>query len=301
LLGGHVAQTALMLPRVIGAPRDNYIAPVLVRRTSSGDTYVNTNNSDVQGLAAGASAPATNSADNPTRIFVARQTHLLDQSELCYSEVNTIAMALRGAMVADCLQLDVDVNSQGAVPLSISNTSVPGVAISIAVEIAYRNKLSLWLQIDDLNERRFCQQLLALIEPAISAGQTVLISLATKIDLTDPNVIGCVQTLRKKGVQTAYSLPQDHLLACSEAHALISSLRRVACQPLGEKIDEIVQTELFTDLSFDFHALSAIELISAAKAFRWDATNVEPRQLLDIQANTFRMVGLNARDRNALN
>jgi glucan phosphoethanolaminetransferase (alkaline phosphatase superfamily) len=301
LLGGQVAETALVLPRLIGAPQDAYIPPVLVRRTSSGDTYVNTNNADVHGSAAGASAPATNSADDPTRIFVAHQTHLLDQSALCYSDVNTIAMALRGAMVANCLQLDVVANSQGAVPLTVSSASVPGAAIGAVVEIASRNKLSLWLQVRDLKESRFCQQLLALVEPTLSAGQTVLVSLATEIDLSDRNVIGCVQTLKQKGVKTAYSLPSEQWLACAEARGRISSFEREACQPLYAKIDQLVLTDAFTDLSFDYQSLSVVELIVAAKTFRWNVMNVEPRQLLDLDANTFRMVGLKSRDRNALN
>ena len=184
LLGGQIAETKLVLPKVIGTQQDSYVAPIVVRSTSSGDTYVNTNNADVLGSLGQATTLASNAADDPTRIFVARQTKLLEKSSLCYSGVNTIAMALRGAMVSDCLQLDLVINAKGELSLLVSNPSVPGMTVEAAVDITNRNKLALWLQVSALDRQKVCQKLLALVEPSLASGRAVLVSTRSLIPVT---------------------------------------------------------------------------------------------------------------------
>jgi hypothetical protein len=272
---------------------------------------------------------ALNAADDPTRIFVARQTKLLEKSSLCYSGVNTIAMALRGAMVSDCLQLDIVANAKGELSLRVPNPTVPGMAIEAAVDISDRNKLALWLQVGALHQPRVCQQVLAVVEPRLASGLAVLVSVNAETRLNDLNVMNCLRTLKQKGVSTAYSLPRTLLLSCvtaipaatatvhvsatatameilketstesTTASSPIGSFTPVGCQPLSEKIDRLAQADLFTDLSFDEDGLRAVKQLVNAQTFRWNMTNVEPRKLLDIDTNWFRLVGLNSRDLNA--
>jgi glucan phosphoethanolaminetransferase (alkaline phosphatase superfamily) len=300
LLGGQTAESRLVLPKVIGTKQNSYISPIVVRSTSSGDTYVNTNNADVLDMRERTTAPASNVADEPTRIFVARQTNLLDKSSLCYSGVDTLAMTLRGAMVSDCLQLNIVLNAKRELSLRVSNKSVSGMGVEAAVEIAYRNKLALWLQVSELDQPGFCQQLLTLVQPTLVSGRAVLVSLNSETLLTNLNTMNCLRTLKQNGVFTAYSLPHSLLLACANTPAPPDALKLDTCPQLTEKIELLKHSNLFTDLSFDVEGLRVVKQLNNTQYFRWNITHVEPRKLLDIETNRFRMVGLNARDLNAL-
>lgn len=307
LLGARDTDGLFLMLDQVGTEHRPYIPPVLVRRTSSGDTYINPNNKDITIEQVPSSALSINATDDLTRMFVARQTHLLGQTSLCHEDINTLAMAFRGALASNCFQLDL--NDAGTLRLLPDALGLEKNQSSLAyiLELAERNKLNLWINISKIKDEKICQRLIKLAEPTIVAGRQVLIALTSEADLNNPALAQCAEQFKNNSIAFAYRVPRDELQACSSPvrgrhmQGGTSTLPdEKACHVMENKIEQIVSSKIFTDLSFDDWGLAAIEKIKAAKTLKWDAQHVDAKRLLEIQPETFRMIGLLTNDPNSL-
>ena len=308
LLAGQVSDVSYPLPPVIGSMPGTYIAPVLVRTTSSGDTYVNTNNADLTSGSERTSAMPANATDDPTRIFVARQTHLLKTTSLCYSDVNTLGMALRGALVSNCLQIDLVADARAGLAVRQTSSSEPALPLADILDIAARSRMALWLKISDVTQSFPCNELSHIAQSALQSDRKILISVKADLTVPDQGFNLCLTMLARQGIALAYDLSPQILLPCGAARTEQFSSKQAGdfpdiadCKPLSTTISQVTQTGFFSDLTFDVEGLPAVENLEAAKLFKWDVSRVEPRTLTQLADETFRMIGLNAHDLNALN
>jgi glucan phosphoethanolaminetransferase (alkaline phosphatase superfamily) len=294
LLGVSLDSSVPMLP-VIGSQALN--SPILVRETAEGTTAVNifreqANNSLID------------RTDSSTSFFKASREFGVKGTAVCYHRSNTIAKAVRGSFVTNCLELDIVIEDNGEIlvyhPPSENNTNLDLGKLLGAVR---RNKeLSFWLDGKNLDSGRTCNHLQAFLGEGGFANSSILIEFPTGSHLKAEELSSCVKKLKGSGnVYRSYYVPTGMAVDCAQDLALGRSFGAVdSCVRLKENLLEMKKTRLFTDISFDFEGFEAIKQVEIASEFKLNTWNIEPSDLNGLQLELFRMVILRTDDPNNL-
>ena len=76
------------------------------------------------------------------------------------------------------------------------------------------------------------------------------------------------------------------------------SVNNEECDLLERDLKNAYESRLFTDFSFDYRGIKAMETLSAAKRLKWNTWNVEAEDFDAIIPQRFGMVIFNNRDPN---
>ena len=99
----------------------------------------------------------------------------------------------------------------------------------------------------------------------------------------------------------SFYLPSNFVLDCSEKlENGLSFGEHDSCRQLNQLIKQILDSNLFNDIGFDYRGLKAIEASSYSTYFKWNTWNLEAKDLINIHKDRFRMVILNNNDPNNL-
>jgi len=295
ILGGNIKNPSLNLSDINGAYINKGIQPVVIRETTFGNNYINLNatawNDD--------KIKYVSVNDNATDIFIASFNNKNKYTKVCYDNANTIGKALRGALVTDCLELDITSNL-----LSEHHPEDEHIAADIEdiIAIAKKNSLALWIDSKNIDNPNKCAKLTGIFIKSNLTNKNVLIDLPESINLKNPDWLECADSINKLGFHLSYNVPTDKLIPCAKAIKSKSSLAiDNSCKPLENDLKDAEASHLFTDFSFDYIGIIAMENIPVANKLSWNIRNVEANMFNKINPSRFRMIALNNNDPNDLN
>jgi len=155
ILGASLPQSPKFNP-VIGM--ETLHPPIIVRDTPAGTTYVNLNERSI-------AAPSIfdkkfiDKTDDSTRIFVISRNNQRATTKICYHRSNSIGKAIRGSLIADCLEIDLVVEADGK--LNVYHPAAENVKLELdeIVKVAEKNKLALWIDGKNLTSNENCERL----------------------------------------------------------------------------------------------------------------------------------------------
>jgi len=283
LLGGEVkAAASIKLLRINGEKLAEGIPPIVIREAISGGTYVNLNTT---------AAPLKgnnnlgNGNDVATDIFVTNINRTSTETRNCYDRANTIGKALRGALVTDCLQLDF---ADEKIDTDIGSI----------IAIAKAKNMAMWVDSEPTISSAHCTKLLGYLGGL--SKKNSLVNFFPGENITHPDFIGCTQKMKEMGFRVAYKLPTNELMACVKALDTKLQAVDVSCRALEIDLERIAASGLFTDFSFDYDGIRAMESSFAANRLSWNTRNVSVKNYSAINAGRFRMVTFNNDDPNGL-
>jgi glucan phosphoethanolaminetransferase (alkaline phosphatase superfamily) len=270
LLGGEPITPSLDMPPVIGENNEGII-PILVRKTTRGITYVDLNEVP-QPLPA--NAGIQNVTDTQTRIFVATHNKPEQAGNICYEGANTLGKAARGALVADCLELDISLQENGKFSAYDPSEKSVDIELEKILRLAKNNNLAIWISINNLQAGQDCIALARTLSSHMPFRRQVLVELHPETDGAFHELASCAQNLRQHGMRTAFTVQRDKLLACN-GHTPQDTTRAHACATLEKDLAGAADSGLFTDFSFDIAGLEVMERLPAAGRLRWNARNLD--------------------------
>ena len=292
LLGVVLDPATEMLP-VIGAPTTPL--PIVIRQTLDGVTAVNLSSEPLP-------TSLSDATDSATRHFVAANRAAENTRAICYHRSNSIAKALRGSLVTNCLEIDIMVDKGGAIlayhpPAENTDLSLR----DIFSAVRSNQKLAFWLDGKNLNSRETCngiQLFLANEIPAESMG--VVVEFPTGSHKVANEIADCLGTLIKMDkVHTSYYVPTGPAVGCSKQLAAGKAFETVdSCVALQADLLAVKDTGLFTDISFDYAGVRAIEELDFLTNFSWNTWHVKAADLFQITPTRFRMIILTNDDPN---
>ena len=291
---GVVIEPALATPDVIGTK--TMPLPIVIRQTVDGITAVNLS-----------SQPLNNSlidaSDSATRHFVAANSFLDATPAVCYHRSNTIAKALRGSLATNCLEIDIVVDENGTVlayhPPATNNTGLTLKDIFSAVESNQR--LAFWLDGKNLNSDKTCDALQAFLADEIPLGSIdVLVEFPTGTHKVANELTNCFNDLIKiDKVIISYYVPTGMAIACSKHLSSGKAFEESAtCNSLQTELSTVKETGFFTDISFDFAGVRAIEQLEFLSSMSWNTWHVSAEDLVGISPARFRMIIMKNEDPN---
>jgi glucan phosphoethanolaminetransferase (alkaline phosphatase superfamily) len=265
------------------------LPPILTRETGAGYSYVRIGTEEFPGIGLRGPRDAT---DAHTGLF--RATRLLrhETTQLCQYDSNTIGKALRGAMVADCLWLEVAEGQRG-IPTGDPSPSAPaGLDLEAVTDIARGYGRSLWIAGRELHSAAGCRSLDSFFAANAKHGPlNALIMFPSNTPWHEPELRVCIDSLRSKGFRTAFEVPLGTAVRCS--HELAGSVRHdVLCAGLSQLLRDVAESGAFTDLGFDYSAAGTIEQLAVGTHLGWNVWNVTVEQLDSNRLSRFRMVAV---------
>lgn len=299
LFGGKILENNVVkLTPIIG---EEFIhPPIIVRRTTEGTTYIdvniNTKNSAERN-------PATffKRNDEATDIFVASSNKKQSTTSVCYHGSNTIGKARRGSLIADCLEFDVVVDNKGEISVYHPGAEDVGLRLEAIASIAEANKLALLIDGKNIQAKTTCSSLSTALQSIHYKEKPILIEFPTDAYKNKSEISECAQNLQRKGYFTSYYVSTEKAINCSAALLKGRSFQSVSdCEKLKNDMTLAFESGLFTDFSFDYDGIRAIEEIDIAQRLKWNTWNVAPKSFGAIDANRFRMVILSNKDPNSL-
>jgi glucan phosphoethanolaminetransferase (alkaline phosphatase superfamily) len=297
MLGGDI-KSLPNLPFTIGSVQSTPVKPIIVRRTSEGLTYVNLN----QPVESPDPTYSTllDATDDSTAIFSTTHHNSGNNTKICYHQSNSIGKAVRGSLVADCLEVDLVVQDDGTLSVSQSPLESVNLHLSQIIDIANRKNLSLWIDAKNLHPGFNCSVLADyLVENTIDNKRSV-IEFPSHTPLSDKRIQACSHKLQSLGFRTSYYVSKDKASLCS--NKLADGKQNVSdenCRSLQDDLENAYRSKIFTDFSFDYDVVAAMENIPVAKKLRWNTWNVQAKSFEKIHPKRFDMVILSNNDPNS--
>lgn len=289
LTGVEVERSLYELPPQVGEEAE--LPPVVVRRVSDGISFVNLSGRPFRekGL--------IESSDDATRIFRATKATPAGGPHICYHRSNTIAKAIRGASVANCLEFDVVIGAAGPIQVTHPPVAAVGFDLDTIWSIAKEFGVAAWIDAKDISGEN-CDRIVDDLKRAGLRRREVLLEFPSSANLGDKALLSCAVELQRLGVRTSYYVPTERARQCAKLVTNESDYNG-SCLELEKLLQRAAVSGMFTDFSFDYRGLRAFESIPAGKLLGWNVWNVDPDMIASIQPERFFMIIAKTADPNS--
>lgn len=153
--------------------------------------------------------------------------------------------------------------------------------------------MGLWIHAADLRRASACDALASQLEPHARHGSALLVEFPSGVHADAAELQACSARLVQMRIATAYRVADADALACASALAGTGNAdENPRCAGLRTELAAARRSRLFTDIAFDHDAAGAMEALTAAKPFRWNAWNVEPAAFSGAASARFSMAVL---------
>jgi glucan phosphoethanolaminetransferase (alkaline phosphatase superfamily) len=282
--------------KIIGEETD--YPPILLRETVEGPSFLNLNKIPPK-FPINGKEKLIDKSDDATKIFVAT-TNKVQSTKNCYGRSDTFGSALRGGLVADCLEIDLTVEQNGDLNVYRPPNENFGFRLIDVIEIASKKNMPIWVNGRNLSAGENCIALYNFLDD-LKYNYRTLIEFPSGAYKNKAALNSCVAGLRSNKYAISYSVPEDDLILCSKALASGRFFKsEKSCLSVQDDIQAALDSDLFSDLSFDYIGIKAMQNIGVAKRLRWNARNVSPESYNAINFEGFGMIALGYSDPNNL-
>ncbi len=220
----------------------------------------------------------------PTLIRMINEKYKNERT-ICYHRANSYAKALRAASVAGCIEFDLVVEGD---KLSIYHppTFATGFELEQMFEIASHRKNKLWIDSKNLNESATCQTLQKYLGQNRSRVGEIFVEFPAESVTRVIELRTCALGMKEMGVRTSYYVPTYWLVPCAQDPIK----NKAACKSLHADLKTAMQSDMFTDLSFDFLGYPAMQTVEGAKKFSWNTWTVKTQDFHKFPRQDFRYI-----------
>lgn len=297
LLGGR-SQVAAELPSltgVVGEPAAGQTRAVVVRSTSSGDTFVSLSGAESITSPLAQDGKLTNAADDATRVYVAREMRALAPTLLCYGNANTLAAALRGAYAAQCVGIGLLHHGADGFTTNLGQGKPLGPDLASMLRITATRNTMLWADATSAGLPGSCE---ALGRALTSDGQAARRVVAFPPGAPAPGtpLMDCASHLHKLGLRVALQVDTGPLLACASN----SSASAGVCASLDADLQATIASGNFTDLAYEQRGQAGMRKLKSAMSLPQTLTGVAAPELLSIKPGSLYRVVVNPVDANTV-
>ena len=287
------------LTPVVGA--ETRLIPVMVRKTASGTTYVELNDTAQYPHHHGEDIVAVNQTDNATRIFTLNNNKTNRDVKFCYHRSNTYAKAMRGSMVCDCLETDLLVLPDGSLALTHPPKSDVGFRLKDLFAIAAKNNMAVWIDGKNLNNPLHARKLLYFLKDSVGNPAGNLVEFPSFSHRANGALKGITDSLRHIGLATSYYVPTKMVQECNTALDSGATFENCSsCIKLKKDLEMALNSGMFTDFSFDYGGLRIMEMLTFTNTLRWNTWGIPEDSVRNMHSPRFRMVILSNDDPNNL-
>ena len=210
-------------------------------------------------------------SDSATKIISSKEK-LNENQEICYHRSNNLASALRGTLVTSCLELDIVIEDSNIFVYHPPDESK--LLLDDIVTFLNKKRPSYWLDAKNLNTNENCSIILDFLKKNRNSFNEILIEFPTNSISNVSKYESCAALKEMPFIKLSYYLSTDLLLECSN-ELEINSLFKKNCNLLRNNMEEINNTNLFSDLSFDYKGRKAVLEFFDTNKFNFNSWNMD--------------------------
>ncbi|MDL2284101.1 phosphoethanolamine transferase [Oxalobacter sp. OttesenSCG-928-P03] len=234
--------------------------------------------------------------DTATRFF-AQTFRNNTETQICYHRSNSFAKAIRGAMTASCIEADFVLQDDNAINVYHPPLKTVNLQAETIIEIAKKYNRSLWLDMKNIDSAKSCETFRDFLSKQKINGEKYLIEIPPHAQFHDVKMKACLNEIKHTDARLSYYVPTDQLIACKKAIKSGNSIMENAdCQFTENALKRAYESQVFSDISFDYSGIEAIEAIPETQHFRWNTWGIAPEQFSTMNKEKFRFVIANASD-----
>ena len=257
---------------------------LLVREVTDNKSVVKT--SIEQKLDAG----MIDATDDATNHYNLIKTLDIDASPgICYHRSNSIGKAIRGLAVTDCLEIDL-VIEEGDLYIFHPPQENYGFKFSKLLEIIHERKVALWIDGKNIDNIKNCNTFVDKTAFLSNKNISMFIEFPSSVFEESKKLENCIFSLKDLGFSTSYYVPEIGSKCSDHLQKGLKMENSESCRLLVNRINWVINTDYFSDISFDYSALLAISNIDNAASLRWNMWGLEPSDVLKIPLKKFNFI-----------
>lgn len=198
---------------------------------------------------------------------------------VCYHRANSIGSILRGAVVSNCLEIDV-VFEKGDLYAFHPPKENHDLKLSDVIHKILPANKNIWLDMKNMKTLQACNALSKTLKSdgEFRGGVFVELSPGSYKNMGETSV--CIEEMRAGGVRFSQYM-RNYMDECSVESK---------CEILESDLDDIISSGIFDEISFDFKQYLLFEKSLNAKKIKMNTWGVEPKNYINMKGNFERII-----------
>ena len=270
--------------RSLHSKYDETVAPILVRQVSDEVTFVNPFPIDINQK----KSKAIDATDFASHIFKITSNPIYKNNLVCYHRSNSMAKAVRGSLVSNCLEIDIFL-SQGH-EIYVDHDHPSGPLLDEILNVVEDINISFWLDGKNIDQPDKCEALYRYFEQSNRDLSRFFIEFPSSASIDESEFRECVGKMIGSGLTVSYYIPTELGMQCLEQIASYNEEKKSSnssCADFDKHLNKILKSKLFTDISFDIRLFDLIKKSKLTHDYRFNAWGIAPDNMGNIQHRRF--------------
>ena len=208
---------------------------------------------------------------------------------ICYHRSNSIGKAIRGLAVTDCLEIDLVIEEEELYIFHPPKKNY-GFKFSKLLEIIHERNVALWIDGKNIDNIKNCNTFVDKASFLSKKNISLLIEFPSSMLDPSKELENCIFSIKDLGFSTSYYIPAIGSKCSSHLQKGLKMENSEHCRLLNNRIDWIISTDYFSDISFDYSALLAISSIENAASLSWNMWGIEASDVLKLPLKQFNLI-----------
>jgi len=230
---------------------------------------------------------ATDDATNHYNLIKTLDTD--ETPRICYHRSNSIGKAIRGLAVTDCLEIDLVIEEEELYIFHPPQENF-GFKFSKLLEIIHERNVTLWIDGKNIDNIKNCNTFVDKTAFLSKKNISLFIEFPSSMFNPSKELENCIFSIKDLGFSTSYYIPEIGSKCSDHLQKGLKMENSEHCRLLNNRINWIISTDYFSDISFDYSALLAISSIENAASLSWNMWGIEASDVLKLSLKQFNLI-----------
>ena len=209
---------------------------------------------------------------------------------ICSHRTNSIARFIRFQSILNCMELDIIIEEDNLL-VSHSKNNSNSLYLEDLIKVKNNKEGILWLDVKGINSIEQCNKLYKNLNKLKTNNDkvTFFIEFPSSIVNDLDSYTECIQKIKEIDSIISYYIPSNTSLECKKNENLKNSLNQ-QCQYLNKILEKIHNSNLFTDISFDYKNYEFLNKTNYFEKFSLNTWFISDDEIFKLNKKNFRII-----------
>ena len=158
------------------------------------------------------------------------------------------------------------------------------------LEIIQERNVDLWIDGKNIDNIKNCNTFIDKVSFLSKKNISLLIEFPSSMFDPSKELENCIFSIKDLGFSTSYYIPEIGSKCSDHLQKGLKMENSEHCRLLNNRINWIISTDYFSDISFDYSALLAISSIENAASLSWNMWGIEASDVSKLPLKQFNLI-----------